>query len=174
MADPSPARPLAAAALVAAVTAVGALIAIPNPFTPGVPFTLQLVGVLLAGPLLGPAWGAASQAVYLLLGAAGLPVFAGGGGIGELFSVTGGFLWSYPVAAFLMGMVAGRRRASAGRYAVAVVAGIAAIYGLGWLGMHAFGGVPLTPKTGLALLTFLPADVLKGLVAAALARRLRR
>lgn len=168
-------RRLTGAALVAAVTAVGALISIPNPLTPGVPFTLQLLGVLLAGPLLGPGWGALSQLVYLLLGVVGLPVFGGGaGGPGQLFVITGGFLWSYPLAALLMGWVTHGRRVSRGRSLTALALGILVIYGLGWLGMHAFGGVPLTAATGLALLSFLPADVVKGLVALAVARRLRR
>lgn len=175
MGTASSVRPLAFAALVAAVTAVGALIAINNPFTPGVPFTLQLIGVLLAGPLLGPGWGALSQVVYLLLGAIGLPVFAGGaGGAGVLFSIDGGFLWAYPLAALLMGWVAGRRGASTPRYLAAMALGILLIYLLGWLGTHVFGGAALTLGTGLAMLTFLPADVAKGLVTVAVIRRLKR
>ena len=66
---------MARVALMAALTAVGAQISIPLPFTL-VPFTLQVPMVVLAGLLLGVRYGALSQVVYLMLGAIGLPVFA--------------------------------------------------------------------------------------------------
>ncbi len=70
-----PLRPLVYTALFVALISVGAFIAIPiGP----VPIVLQNMFVLLAGLLLGPAWGTACVAVYLLVGLAGLPVFAGG------------------------------------------------------------------------------------------------
>src|SRR5215203_1315837 len=64
------------AALMAAVTAVAAQIAIPLPFSP-VPFTLQVLAVILSGLLLGPRYGALAQVVYVLVGAVGVPVFSG-------------------------------------------------------------------------------------------------
>ena len=75
---------MARVALMAALTAVGAQISIPLPFTL-VPFTLQVLMVVLAGLLLGARYGALSQVVYLMLGAIGLPVFAGfTGGLGHV------------------------------------------------------------------------------------------
>ncbi|HEY0127879.1 MAG TPA: biotin transporter BioY, partial [Rubrobacteraceae bacterium] len=62
-------------ALMAAVTAVAAQIAIPLPFST-VPFTLQVLGVILSGLLLGPRYGALAQAIYVFVGAVGVPVFA--------------------------------------------------------------------------------------------------
>src|SRR3989338_884787 len=91
------------AALFAALTAVAAQVKIPLSFTP-VPITLQTLMVLLSGAMLGARYGALSQFIYLVLGAAGLPVFAGGsGGIASLFGPTGGYLFSYPIAAFIVG-----------------------------------------------------------------------
>lgn len=78
------------ASLFAALTAAGAYLSIPiGP----VPIVLQNLFILLSGLLLGSRWGPASVAVYLLAGACGLPVFAGGmGGIGRLVGPTGGYL----------------------------------------------------------------------------------
>ena len=75
---------IARAALLASLTGAFAIVgSIPIPFSP-VPFTLQVLGVFLAGLLLGPVWGAASMLLYLVAGAVGAPVFAGGAaGIGE-------------------------------------------------------------------------------------------
>jgi len=71
-----------------------------------VPVTLQTTFVLLAGLLLSPGWAAASMGLYLALGAAGLPVFAGGqGGLAAVAGPTGGFLVAFPVAAFAVSLV---------------------------------------------------------------------
>ncbi|MDP3765716.1 MAG: biotin transporter BioY [Nanoarchaeota archaeon] len=91
------------AALFAALTAAVAWFKIPLPFTP-VPITLQTLVVLLSGAMLGPYYGALSMAVYIAVGAIGLPVFAGGAsGIGVLLGPTGGYLFSYPIASFVTG-----------------------------------------------------------------------
>jgi biotin transport system substrate-specific component len=91
-------------ALMAAVTAVAAQITIP--LFP-VPFTLQVLAVILSGLLLGVRHGALAQAVYVLVGAVGVPVFAGfTGGLGHIFGPTGGYLISYPIAAAVAGIAA--------------------------------------------------------------------
>jgi len=91
------------AALFASLTAVGAYVKIPLPFTP-VPVTMQVFFVLLAGSMLGSRWGTISMVVYLLLGLAGFPVFAGGSsGMGVLFGPTGGYLAGFIFAAFGIG-----------------------------------------------------------------------
>jgi biotin transport system substrate-specific component len=76
---------------------------VPLPFTP-VPVTGQTFAVLLAGAVLGARRGFLSQALYLGLGAVGLPVFAGG----SLAGPTAGYLWSFPVAACLLGWMVER------------------------------------------------------------------
>ena len=165
---------MARVALMAALTAVGAQISIPLPFTL-VPFTLQVPMVVLAGLLLGVRHGALSQVVYLMLGAIGLPVFAGfTGGLGTLLGPTGGYLVSYPFAAAVAGFAAGtvaraaRGRAVAGGTAFGLLA-LLIIYALGaaWLAVQA----GLTPGAALAtgVLPFVPFDVVKVILAALLA-----
>ncbi|QIA26540.1 biotin transporter BioY [Thermaerobacter sp. PB12/4term] len=98
-------RPLVLAGLMAGLTAVLSYLRIPLPFTP-VPITGQTLGVMLSGLLLGPRWGFAAQLAYLLLGVAGVPVFAGGAaGLAVVLGPTGGFLMSYPLAAGLTGLL---------------------------------------------------------------------
>jgi|SRR3989338_5617163 len=98
------------AALFAALTAAVAWFKIPLPFTP-VPITLQTLVVLMSGAMLGSYYGALSMIVYLAVGAIGLPVFAGGAsGIGVLLGPTGGYLFSYPVATFVIGKLLEKKK----------------------------------------------------------------
>ncbi|HEX2203873.1 MAG TPA: biotin transporter BioY [Longimicrobium sp.] len=139
----------------AAATALGAKIALPIPGTP-VPFTFQPLFVLLAGAVLGGRLGAASQALYLAAGLAGLPVFAAGGGAAYLLGPTGGYLMAYPLAAFLAGALADR-----GAFARlgGLLAGLAAIYagGLAWLAVQ--GGFTAAVAWGVA--PFVLTDLVK-------------
>ena len=83
------------------LTAVSAQIAIP---VKPIPFTLQTMIVLLSGALLGAKNGAYSQLLYIFLGSIGLPLFANGSmGIAVLFGPTGGYLFAFPVSAFVTG-----------------------------------------------------------------------
>lgn len=96
-------RTIIFSALFIAITAVLAQIILPLPFTP-VPVNFALVGVMLSGIILGSKKGALCQFIYILLGMAGLPIFAGfSGGIGKVLGPTGGYLLSYPVVSFLCG-----------------------------------------------------------------------
>mgnify|MGYP001612667683 FL=1 len=98
------------AALFASLTGAVAWFKIPLPFTP-VPITLQTLMVLLSGAMLGPVYGALAMIVYLVLGAIGLPVFAGGSsGVGALLGPTGGYLFSYPVSAFVIGYMLQKKK----------------------------------------------------------------
>ena len=166
-------RLLVQGALFVAVTAACSLISIPNPLV-AVPFTLQVLAVCLCGLVLPPRWAFTVQAVYLALGAAGAPVFAGGtGGPGILVSVSGGFLWGYPFAAALASIVAGPRGGYA-RLLLGGVVAIAVIYAFGFAGMVVFGHLPADFKVLAGLGLFLPWDLLKAVLAASLALRLRR
>ncbi len=102
-------RMMVYASLLAALTAAGAYLAIPiGP----VPIVLQNLFILLAGLLLGSRWGLASVGVYLLAGALGLPVFAGGlGGIGRLVGPTGGYLVGFLPAVFVIGWITEKTKA---------------------------------------------------------------
>ena len=108
------------------VIAICARISVPLPFTP-VPLTLANFGVLAVGLLLGSKRGFAAAALYLSYGMAGLPVFStvGFGGIAQLLGPTGGYLWAYPVVAFIAGYIAERGTKSFTRSLVAATAGLA-------------------------------------------------
>ncbi|HKL58834.1 MAG TPA: biotin transporter BioY [Sphaerochaeta sp.] len=88
-------------ALFASLIIVGAYIRFP---LPPVPITLQTLFVISASLLGGTAIGLGSVAIYLLLGAIGLPVFTAGGGLGILLGPTGGFLFGLLPAALLAGL----------------------------------------------------------------------
>ena len=132
-------RPIARALLVvgfALMTWVAAKVSVPLPMTP-VPGTLQTLAVLLAGAVLGARAGAVSQASYLFMGMAGLPVFAlPGSGPLYLLGPTGGYLVGFIAAAFVVGSVikktGGREVLPA---ALAFLLGAATIHtcGLAWL-----------------------------------------
>ena len=159
------------------VVALCARITIPlMPLTP-VPLTVQNMGVLLVGLLLGSRRGFAALALYLVEGAVGLPVFSpssvGLHGIAQLLGPTGGFLMVYPFVAFIAGYVFERgaktfvRAATAGLLAeILLFAG-----GLSWL--YAFTH-SLARAAYLGLYWFLAAEVIKVMVAAAVATRFRR
>ena len=96
---------MALCGLFAALMAICSLISIPLGFTP-VPVNLATLGVFLAGGLLGKKYGTISIAVYVLLGAVGVPVFAGfRGGLSVLVGPTGGYIIGYVAAAFLVGLL---------------------------------------------------------------------
>jgi biotin transport system substrate-specific component len=171
-ADLSTAKRAAAVLFVTVLTIVAAQVSIPLPFTP-VPFTLQPMVVLLGGAALGSRLGMTSQLLYIALGLAGLPVFAASPvlpqGLARLLGPTGGYLMSYPFAGFATGYLA--ERGLDRRYLTSVLAmgaGLAIIFtcGLSWL---AFGvphaGLSNAVRTGLV--PFLPADILKVFLAAA-------
>ena len=115
------------ASLMAALTGVGAYIHIPiGP----VPIVLSTLFVLLSGLLLGSRWGLASIALYLLVGAIGMPVFAGGkGGFAHFFGPTGGYLLGFALSAWVTGFISERSRGFLILKILAVVAGSLAIYG---------------------------------------------
>jgi biotin transport system substrate-specific component len=163
---------MASVLLLAAMTAAAAQISIPLPFTP-VPFTLQPMVVLLGGAALGARLGLAAQVVYLLAGIAGLPVFAASAvlpqGALRLLGPTGGYLMSYPFAAFLTGLLA--ERGFDRRYltsALAMGAGLIVVFACGvlWLAFLARPAAGLDAALRTGFYPFIPADIFKVLVAA--------
>lgn len=89
-------------ALMAAVTAVMAQLAIPMPG--GVPMTLQTLAVTMAGVILGQKLGTLSMVIYMAIGLIGVPVFSSfTGGAGVFLGPTGGFIWSFPIMALIIG-----------------------------------------------------------------------
>ncbi len=159
------------ASLMAALAAVGSYIVIPiGP----VPIVLTNLFVFLAGLLMGSRWGLASMGVYLLVGAIGIPVFAGGrGGLAHFLGPTGGYLFGYALAAWVTGFISERKRGFLFWEIFAVFFGLLAVYVLGvpWLRWVTHFSWEKTFIVGM--IPFLPGDVLKASVALILARSLR-
>ncbi|MGO8683106.1 MAG: biotin transporter BioY [Thermoleophilia bacterium] len=164
------ARHLTYAALFAALTAVGAFISVP---VGAVPFTLQVVVVLLAGLQLGPWLGALSMCAYLLVGMVA-PVYAGGtSGIGVLFGPTGGYLWGFVFAAWSVGWLRSRIRDQRLLPTVAIsLAGLLPIYALGTLWLATQQHIGWYAAIGVGVAPFVLFDAVKTLVAALAARAL--
>jgi biotin transport system substrate-specific component len=144
------------------------------PLTP-VPLTVQNMGVLLVGLLLGSRRGFAAMVLYLMEGMVGLPLFnpTGPGGVAQLFGATGGFLLAYPFVAFLTGFVFERGRKS---FARAALAGFLAeillfVGGLSWLFVVTHS---LAKAAYLGLYWFIAAEVIKVMLAAGIATRRHR
>lgn len=141
----------------------------------GVPFTLQVLFVLLAGMVLGARWGLASVAAYLVLGLIA-PVYAqGSGGLAILLGPTGGYLWGFLGAVALIGMLA--RRTSGSRFVTTLpvaAAGLIPIYVLGaaWLSWHLDIGIGEAVAVGVV--PFLAFDLAKAAIVAAVAVALFR
>ncbi|BBF92088.1 biotin transporter BioY [Blastochloris tepida] len=168
----------------AIIVALGLVPAIPVAGIP-VPITLQTLGVMLAGAVLGPKRGAAACLLVLLLVVIGLPVLAGGrGGLGLILSPTGGFLLGFVASAYVIGWLVARfdrlplaREKPAARAALTVLAciigGIVVEYAIGipWLAVAA--GLPLS-KAALGALAFVPGDLVKAIIAGLVASGVKR
>jgi biotin transport system substrate-specific component len=154
------ARQAAPISLGALVVALAAQFVVPVPLSP-VPMTLQPLAVLAVGGLLGPAAGVSALVLYIVLGALGLPVFAGGGsGALHLLGPTGGYLLAFPVAAGLTGALAARPPHSVLRVLLACAVGMAIIHLGGVSQLALLGGDPQFAFR-VGFLPFLTGDLLK-------------
>jgi biotin transport system substrate-specific component len=169
-------KDLAYIALFAAITAVLGMV--PAIQVGPVPITAQTLGVMLAGAILGARRGFLSQLLFLVLVAIGLPVLPGGGGGLAVFAgVTGGYLVSWPIGAFVVGLLTERFWA---RYNLAwgvvanVVGGMVVVYAIGvpWLAVAAHLSLKAAVVSGA--LPFLVGDLVKAVVAAVIAVQVRR
>jgi biotin transport system substrate-specific component len=159
----------------AALTAVGAFIKIPLPH---VPITLQIPFVCLAGLLLGPWRGAASQVVYLVTGLIGFPVFAKGGGPQYMLEPSFGYLLGFVPAAFAAGLIT-RKSRTYGRCALGVLSALLVDYAVGLPYLAAVMAfvlaAPMELDTVLKIgLLPLPKDLVVGLATAYLGFRVAR
>jgi biotin transport system substrate-specific component len=139
-----------------------------------VPIVLSTLFVLLAGLLLGSRWGLTSMGLYLLVGAIGIPVFAGGkGGFAHFFGPTGGYLFGYVLASWITGFISERARGLLILDIFAVLVGSLAIYGLGvpWLKMVT--QLSWSKILMVGVVPFLIGDAVKASVAIILARAIR-
>lgn len=161
-------------AIFAAITAVLSQIVFPLPFTP-VPISLATFSVFMAGGLLGSAKGGASQLVYVLLGAAGAPVFAKlSGGFGIITGPTGGYIVGYIVAAFVIGLIKSRLPKVIWCYAIAMAIGALCYFTLGTIWFMSLTGCKLDAALTMCVLPYIPGDLLKIALAAFLVKRLEK
>jgi biotin transport system substrate-specific component len=168
-------RDLVQIALFAAITAVLGLVPAVN--VGPVPITAQTLGVMLAGSVLGARRGFLSQLLFLVLVAVGLPLLPGGrGGLSVFAGPTAGYLLSWPIAALVIGLITERvwRRYNLGWGVVAnVLGGMVLIYAIGVPVSAAVLGTSLGTTFAGALI-FLPGDLVKAVIAAAVAVQVRR
>ena len=147
------------------LTALGAFVRIPLPWTP-VPITLQTLFVLLSGLALGGTMGGASSLCYLAIGSLGLPIFAGAaGGLSQVAGPTGGYLLAFPLASWAVGRVVGNDAGWLKAF-FALLLGTLVIYALGVAHLTAVLHCGPMRAIQLGALPFLPGDAVK--VAAAL------
>ena len=138
-----------------------------------VPFTMAMFAFFLTGAMLPPVWALAAGVAYLLLGCAGLPVFTGfSGGVGILLGPTGGYILGYP----LMAMIAafGVFRRGFVWQVVGMVLGMAVCYAVGTAWFMVQSGSGLAQSLTLCVIPFVLPDLVKAVLATALARTLRR
>ncbi|MFW6134276.1 MAG: biotin transporter BioY [Elusimicrobiota bacterium] len=142
--------------LFAVLTGVGALIIIPIPFSP-VPITLQTLFCILSGAILGKTAGAASQAVYLAIGSAGLPIFSrGGSGFGYIIGPTGGYLLGFVFGSFLCGLIKEK-----GSLILGMISGIGIIYVMGAVQLKLVTGFNWSKSIIVGIIPFLLGDIIK-------------
>ena len=159
-------RNMVLCAACAAVTCILAPLSVP--LAGGVPISLATFAVMLAGVLLGGSLGAASQLIYVILGAVGLPVFAGwSGGLGNVLGMTGGFILGYIPCAWLTGLIYHRFRAKAKKslkifyMILGMIAGTIALYALGTVWFILITGMDIRAALAACVIPFIPGDFIK-------------
>ena len=171
---PIPVKMLALTAMFTALTAILAQISVPLPFTP-VPISMATFAVFCAGALLGPKYGSASLALYTLLGALGVPVFAQfTAGLGILAGPTGGYIIGYILAAFFTGLIITRAQGRFIVYPLAMAAGLLACYAFGTLWFCIVYQSGLAAALVACVVPFLPGDAIKIAVASFLCPALKK
>jgi biotin transport system substrate-specific component len=159
-------RNLVLCAMCAAITCILAPLSIP--MAGGVPISLATFAVMLAGVLLGGSLGAISQLIYVLLGAVGLPVFAGWtGGLGNILGMTGGYIIGYIPCAWLTGLIYKKFGSKAKKsvkilfMVLGMVAGTIALYVIGTAWFMFVTGMNLTSSLAACVIPFIPGDFIK-------------
>jgi biotin transport system substrate-specific component len=153
-----------------AIMVVMAQISIPMPL--GVPMTMQTFAISLAGVMLGAKRGFFSALAYVILGAAGLPVFAGfSGGMVKIVGPTGGFIISFPLMALLAGWGADRGR---NEMIMGLAAGSVVNFAAGMIFfMLSTGNGPDAAFT-VCVLPFIPTAIVKAVAAGAIGLKIKR
>lgn len=153
-------------ALFVILTGLGAFVRIPLPFTP-VPLTLQTLFVLLSGAMLGARLGAFTQALYALLGVMGVPLFAGAGvGAVYLFGPTGGYVFGFVLASFVIGAFLRKRQGNFLSTVSVMLLADALLLLCGALWLKVFTGMSLSQAFWAGVAPFIAGDIIKAFVAA--------
>jgi biotin transport system substrate-specific component len=157
-----------------ALTAIFAQVSIPIPFSP-VPITLSIFAVFMTSIILGKKCGTMSMLIYVLIGAIGVPVFAGlSGGFDIIAGPKGGYILSYPIMAFLIGMIIEKKKEASSTDLIGIlVVGLIICYSLGatWLAITIKADAAKAISVGVA--PFLPLDLLKIVLAAVVGNQVR-
>lgn len=161
---------LLSCAIFTALTVVMAQFSIP---VGPVPISLATLAIYLAGGILGASGGTVSQILYVLLGAAGLPVFAGfSGGASDIAGPTGGYIVGYVVCAWIVGILSGRFGRKVLPLVLSMILGTAALYFLGTAWFMFVTKRGLWTSLTLCVLPFLIGDAAKIAVSAAIVPQL--
>ncbi len=146
-------------ALFAALTAIFSQLVIP---TVPVPFTFSLLSVYLCGLILPKKEAFFAQIVFIFLGAVGLPVFASlTGGLGILFGATGGYIWSYPLMAYMIAFTKERFRDHIVPTYIATLLSIVLCYTVGTLWLKEVMSLTLPAAFSAGVVPFIPLDLAK-------------
>jgi biotin transport system substrate-specific component len=157
-------RQIVYASLFTALIIVGGYLSLPVPFSP-VPLVLADFFALLAGLTLGAAWGAVAVGLYILLGALGLPVFAGGkAGLAVFFGPTAGFVLGYLVGTVVAGWLATSGPSTRIKDGLAIGCGFLAVFVCGVVGLGIVLRLQLPRAVLLGLLPYLPGTLIKAMV----------
>ncbi len=166
---------MALSALFAALIAVCSWISVPS----AVPFTLQTFGVFMAAGLLGGKRGTVSVLIYILLGAAGIPVFSGfKGGAGVLAGSTGGYIVGFLFTALIMWLFEAKARNRKFTLPISMAVGLLACYAFGtaWFMLvyaRTSGSVGLVTALTWCVFPFILPDAAKITLACFLIRRIK-
>jgi biotin transport system substrate-specific component len=164
---------LVLSALFTAIVAVCAQVSIPiGP----VPFTLQVLAIFLASLILPPKYAFLSLLVYDLLGAVGVPVFAGfSGGLSKFIGPTGGYLIAFPIAAFVTSYINTKKplKNEIANSILALILGLAIIYIIGFLYLSWATHMTLKKAFAAGVLPFIIPDIIKLAIAYLIARAIK-
>ncbi|MCF2555898.1 biotin transporter BioY [Faecalicatena contorta] len=159
-------------ALCTAVIAIMAQISIPMPL--GVPMTMQTFAITLAAVVLGSKKGGISTLIYVLMGAVGIPVYAGfAGGFQHIAGPTGGFIISFPVMAFIIGLGVDKFRNVKGGFLICLILGTLINYVIGVLMFCLLTQSPVSVGISACVLPFIPTAIIKAALASILGLKIR-
>lgn len=160
-------------ALFTAVIAIMAQISIPMPL--GVPMTMQTFAITLASVVLGSKKGFFASLIYVLIGMIGVPVFAGfTGGIQYLVGPTGGFLISFPIMAYIIGLGVDKFKDIKGGFTLCIIVGTIVNYIIGVAMFCLLTGSTVAVGFTACVLPFIPTAIIKAIVAAILGLQIRK